>query len=195
MLKTCKTCAKEKEATEFVIKSRGKDWSNPNCLGCRREYKRKWYSANRGKAIGYVKKWYENNPEKASEVARDNSKNHRERINRRRRQRRTTDPKFKLECLLRGRIRQAISSLRGKPGSAVRDAGCSMGELKLYLEHGFTEEMSWENHGEFWELDHIVPLAAFDLTDREQFLKACHYTNLQPLSKEEHKRKTKEERR
>jgi hypothetical protein len=26
-----------------------------------------------------------------------------------------------------------------------------------------------------------VPLALFDLTNREQFLKACHYTNLQPM--------------
>jgi hypothetical protein len=31
------------------------------------------------------------------------------------------------------------------------------------------------------ELDHIVPLALFDLTDRAQFLKACHFSNYQPL--------------
>jgi len=30
----------------------------------------------------------------------------------------------------------------------------------------------------------------FDLTDREQLLKACHYTNLQPLWHEDHIQKT-----
>ena len=42
--------------------------------------------------------------------------------------------------------------------------------------------MTWENYGRMgWHMDHIIPLANFDLTDRQQFLEACHYTNLQPL--------------
>jgi len=55
-------------------------------------------------------------------------------------------------------------------------------ELMAYLEALFTPGMTWDNRGLYgWHIDHIKPLASFDLTDREQFLQACHYTNLQPL--------------
>jgi len=47
------------------------------------------------------------------------------------------------------------------------------------------------NWGEVWELDHIKELHTFDLTDRDQFLKACNYMNLQPLTIEDHKKKTR----
>jgi hypothetical protein len=44
--------------------------------------------------------------------------------------------------------------------------------------------MTWENYGNGfgkWNLDHIIPLTAFDLTNREQYLSAAHYTNYQPM--------------
>ena len=31
------------------------------------------------------------------------------------------------------------------------------------------------------DLDHIKPLAVFDLTDSKQLAEACHYTNMRPL--------------
>jgi hypothetical protein len=50
--------------------------------------------------------------------------------------------------------------------------------------------MTWDNWGEVWELDHIEELHTFDLTDRDQFLEACHYTNMQPLTIPDHIKKT-----
>ena len=87
---------------------------------------------------------------------------------------------YKLSANLRGRLRAALKN-DFKTGSAVQDLGCSIAELKLYLKERFTFEMTWENHGTYWHIDHIKPLSKFDLTDRQQFLEACHYTNLQPL--------------
>jgi hypothetical protein len=89
------------------------------------------------------------------------------------------DLSYKLRNRLRTRLFIAIRNNQ-KAGSAVKDLGCSIDELKLYLENQFEPGMTWDNYGE-WHIDHIIPLSHFDLTDREQFLKACHYTNLQPL--------------
>ncbi len=80
---------------------------------------------------------------------------------------------------LRSRLRKAIKNNQ-KTGSAVKDLGCSIEELKKHLESKFTEGMSWDNYGE-WHIDHIKPLSSFNLENREELLKACNYNNLQPL--------------
>jgi hypothetical protein len=60
--------------------------------------------------------------------------------------------------------------------------GADIETVKKHLESLFKKGMSWENHGnEGWHIDHIIPCAAFDLTDPKQQKKCFHYTNLQPL--------------
>jgi hypothetical protein len=86
---------------------------------------------------------------------------------------------YKLRHNLRSRLRKTIYGK--KHGlSPVRHLGCSIEDLKKHLESQFDSKMSWNNYGE-WHIDHIKPLADFDLTDEDQFKEACHYTNLQPL--------------
>ena len=92
-----------------------------------------------------------------------------------------SDTQFRLAYILRSRLRTALNK-KYKAGSAVKDLGCSIEELKAYLESKFQEGMTWENHSQTgWHIDHIKPLSRFDLSDREQFFEACHYSNLQPL--------------
>ena len=88
---------------------------------------------------------------------------------------------YKLSVLLRSRLNKALKG-NYKSGSAVRDLGCTIDTLKLYIESKFQKGMSWDNynHGG-WHIDHIKPISSFDLTDRKQLLEACNYTNLQPL--------------
>ena len=100
------------------------------------------------------------------------------------------NPNTRLSIILRRRIRNIINR-NIKAGSAVRDLGCSIDFLREYLEAKFQTGMTWENHGTYgWHIDHIIPLAAFDLADRPQFLTACHYTNLQPLWAKDNWRKS-----
>jgi hypothetical protein len=93
------------------------------------------------------------------------------------------DLNYKLVCNLRNRLYCALKKNQ-KKGSAVKDLGCSVEFLKKYIESKFLPGMTWNNWGkgpDKWNIDHVIPLSSFDLTDREQLLKAVHYTNLQPL--------------
>jgi hypothetical protein len=139
---------------------------------------KEYHKKNRDKIINRVSEWGKKNPE----LVRKYKKRWNDLYgNEYARNRRKTDPNFKLGAYLRNRINKAIENNQ-KSGSAVRDLGCSISELKEYLESLFQEGMSWENHRPSgWHIDHIIPLSSFNLKDREQFLKACHYTNLQPL--------------
>ena len=96
------------------------------------------------------------------------------------------DHPWRLKKLCRTRIYHAIK--RGNAGVKPRIAqrttqliGCTMKHLRSYLEKQFKEGMTWENHGNGWHIDHIVPCAAFDFTQPDQILQCFHYTNLQPL--------------
>jgi hypothetical protein len=89
------------------------------------------------------------------------------------------DPIYKIKARLRSRLSKAVT--RGKAGSAVRDLGCTVAQLKQWLEDQFVLGMTWDNYGPVWHIDHKEPLVSFDLTDPVQFKAACHYTNLQPL--------------
>lgn len=87
----------------------------------------------------------------------------------------------KIATRLRNRLNRAIE-LTSKTGSAVTDLGCSIDEFRIYLESKFQPGMSWDNHAiDGWHIDHIIPLASFNLSDYEQLKLACHYTNMQPM--------------
>lgn len=101
---------------------------------------------------------------------------------------RQTDVVYKITSLLRGRLRTALQN-KSKCAKTLELLGCDVEYLRDWLESKFDENMSWDNHGTYWQIDHIKPCASFDLT-KESEQRACfHYTNLQPLEKYENMRK------
>lgn len=139
----------------------------------RKVQKKVYYEANKDK----IKVYYNSNKDKIKVYRKAN----RDKINSYIKNKKKTDIQFKLSCNLRARLHSAING-NYKSGSAVKDLGCSIKELKQYLESKFLPGMTWDNWAlDGWHIDHIKPLSDFDLTDRQQFLEACHYTNLQPL--------------
>jgi hypothetical protein len=109
--------------------------------------------------------------------ARQNARNRANKDKNRARYR--SDVQFRLACCLRSRTRKVLKGLI-KSGSTMDMVGCTGAQLKAHLESQFVGRMSWENYGK-WEIDHIIPLAKFDLSDPKQQRLAFHYTNLRPL--------------
>ncbi len=170
------------------------DGLQAKCKVCTKKYDDDRYPATRKKRAAQAAKWAQANPERIVERSRVYyGKNRTKILNYGKiyhRNRRRTDLNYKLKCELRSRLGHAVKN-GSKSGSAVRDLGCTIPAFKLYLESKFRPGMSWDNWSRFgWHIDHIKPLAKFDLTKRKQFLEACHYTNLQPLWAEENLKKS-----
>lgn len=98
-------------------------------------------------------------------------------------ERHRSDPEYKLRKNIQRSILLALK--RPKNSEATSNfIGCSYGTLKARLESLWLPGMSWANYGKDcngWVIDHIKPIASFDMSDDAQ-AKACyHFTNLQPL--------------
>lgn len=100
--------------------------------------------------------------------------------------RRATDPVYRL----RNSIRKSIAiRLRGQVKGGKPSAtfmGCTVAELKAHLEKQFQPGMTWDNYGYHgWHVDHRIPCAKFDLSDLEQVKRCFHFSNLQPMWKDD----------
>jgi hypothetical protein len=116
--------------------------------------------------------------------------NNKEKLNQYRKNKKATDPQFKLKHILRLRLLDALKrNNTTKRHSALILLSCSIEQCKQHIENQFKPEMNWNNHGSYWEIDHIKPCDSFDLTDTEQQKQCFHYTNLQPLTISENRSK------
>ena len=87
------------------------------------------------------------------------------------------------------RIKVPIKRLTGKSYKTNELLGCSYAEARQWIEAKFKRGMGWHNTGE-WEIDHVIPIAAFDLSNPAHIARVNHYSNLQPLWKEENRAKS-----
>lgn len=194
-MKKCSKCQIEKPYEEFNIRTDHKQVHyRSNCKNCTRKITGKWSLKNKEKRH-LKEREYRNKPE-VVEAIKIRSKKwysiNKVSVLNKQKQRRINDVQFKLTCALRSRLNAALKN-EYKTGSAVRDLGCSIQYLRKHLELQFSnnipnkhtnEQMSWSNYGagkNRWNIDHIIPVSNLDLTIRENVLKLCHYTNLQPL--------------
>ena len=133
------------------------------------KYQREYRSIHQEAHREYNKKYYFKNKERLS---KNNIRYARER--------RKTNPSFKILDTLRRRMLYALKG-KNKSASTMNLLGVKNIEIVWQrLESLFQDGMTRENQG-MWHIDHIKPCSSFDLSDPRQQRVCFHYTNLQPL--------------
>ena len=90
--------------------------------------------------------------------------------------------KRRLYYCMSARVRKSLK--KGKGGEKwTKLVGYSVADLKEHLESLFDKTMNWNNYGDAWEIDHIKPIASFNINSYEDddFKKCWSLSNLRPL--------------
>jgi hypothetical protein len=103
------------------------------------------------------------------------------------------DPKKHLDKVFSQGIRESLKKKKIFKNNKKWETilGYSILDLMSHLESKFTPEMSWDNYGKYWHIDHIKPKSLFIYSsmEDEEFKKCWSLDNLQPLEAVENIRK------
>ena len=176
--KLCKKCDQILPLEEFK-------YGYTHCYHCQKAMSRDWKARNKERANALSRDWKLGNKERVSEYNKAYDAEHRDEIQKRSSAyhltRAKTDPNFKLAKMLRSRYRSVMKDGR-LDDSSLEIIGCSVENFKRWLEFRFQDDMTFANHGKMWDLDHVVPIAKFELYGNEDEIRKCfHWTNFQPL--------------
>lgn len=152
-----------------------------------------YYKKNKERIQAYKKEYQQKNSEIIAEKQKLWGQIHRKQINQYSRDRRKNDLHYRILNNMRGRLYYALKAQGSRKALHTMDlVGCSIDELKLYIQKQFATGMTWDNYGLGnikWSIDHIIPCAYFDLTNLEEQKKCFHYTNLCPLWNKDNSKK------
>lgn len=131
-----------------------------------------WYAKNKDRHHENTRRWRAANKELAAEQARE--------LQRKRRSTPWGVINNRIWSVMHGCLRRNSP----RPSKYTAALGYLWSELRAHLEAQFTPEMSWENWGVVWELDHIEPVSSFRYTspDDPLFKEAWALSNLRPLA-------------
>ena len=163
------------------------------CILCKRQSWRDWKSRNEEKE----KARHRNDVKTPEQIKKQNERSAEHRKNNKfskkifarvyDKERKKVDVGYKMLRNIRKRLWHALKKYK-KSNSTLKLTGCTLEQLKKYIESKFEDGMSWDNYGT-WHVDHIIPCAQFDFSDPEQQKICFHYTNLQPMWGEDNMRK------
>ncbi|MBG23724.1 MAG: hypothetical protein CMF22_09750 [Idiomarinaceae bacterium] len=126
------------------------------------ESKKQYHQENRDKILEYAKQYYKENREQILEYAKQYYQENRERINEYCRNRYSTDERCKTSRVIRNMVTRVLSlTKQGKTESTFETLDYSVEEFMFDMENKMLEDMTWENHGVSWHIDHIYPVSRY----------------------------------
>jgi len=158
----------------------------------REEYYKQYYAKNKDAYKKRNEKYHQENPDarqkhwenfkntsdKYMVASKEWNKNNRERINKRIKERKNSNPLLRLQDSVTSVINRYLKEKTQKTNEYL---GCSYKEYSVYLEKQFDENMNWDNYGTYWEIDHTIPLSKGG---------SFHYTNTTPMTIPENRSKS-----
>jgi hypothetical protein len=134
----------------------------------RRKQQAEYYAKNKEKIQAHRKEYRTEHPEKIREQAMKRLHN---------------DPEYRISLALRQRVRRSVGT-----GSYYEDlVGCKKDFLLAWFTFNFEIdcqfEMTFDNFGDVWQIDHVLPVSKFDLLEEDQVKKCFNWKNTCPLPK------------
>lgn len=182
---------KYRERNKEKIGARNRKYRKDNKVSLAAK-KRKYCEENKEKIAAKNRKYRESNKEKIKVTRRKWRKKNREIIAAKRREseskRRKEDPLYSLSKNIRRRLNISLKKAKVKKVKrSFKFISCSPSFLlerleKMRVERGLTE----------YHIDHMRPLASFDLKNTEELRRCWHWSNLQALDPKENLRKNKQ---
>jgi hypothetical protein len=171
----CYKCEQDKPLSEFRV-------GRSQCLECEREYGRTYNQEN----SEIRQKWVDEHRERMTELQANWYQNNKSHIRAKFNSRYSEDNCFKIKQLLKCHLQHRIRKI-----SSTEDyTGTDFEQVADWFEYNFTPEMNWGNHGTMWDIDHVIPVALWNLDDPLQVDMCFNWKNLSPLfsSKNRHEK-------
>lgn len=195
--KLCGNCKDEKAREEFRLvpdKRSGNSYPCSWCRECERKKALEKYRATREISIERNKTYkqansevlkdkrkvyLEENKEYVKERYRKYCENNKEKINEIARNYRRNNPHVQVKQKIASRLRELI-----KKEKRTEDyLGAPVSLVMEWLEFNFDDNMSWDNQGAYWHIDHCLPTKLFNMDhEEEQYICFC-WMNLSPLER------------
>lgn len=165
-IKVCSICNKKKTLNNFYL-AKNKGTIRSECKICSSKKRKEYYKKNK------------------EQIIKQTSQYKSKKIN--------ENPLFKLEVMIRSRISSAFKSQGQKKSDRTwKYINCSAKFLQEWIKFQLYDNMTFDNYGEYWHIDHCIPCSKFNLEKKEDIEECFSWQNIRPYTKKKNLQKGNE---